>query len=225
MKYRIDGAFMQVVNIELNEGECVYAEAGAMTWMSDNMEMESELVGGIGAAIGRKFGSRESAFLINFKPSRGKGFVAFANDVPGKIIAFQLKTGESLICQKDAFLCSERSVKLSTFFRKKFGPGWFGGQGFILEKIEGPGTVWIALNGEIQEIRLEQGQKLKIDTSAVGLMEPAVRYDIQLVKGIKNMLFGGEGFFLATVEGPGKVWLQSANVSGLAGVMKRFLGK
>ncbi len=214
MKYRVDGTTMQTVTVELADGESVYSESGAMAWMSDNIDMQSEMRGGMGAALGRMF-TGESLFLVNFKSS-GKGVVTFASDFPGKIMPMQLKGGESIIAQKDAFLVAEQSVQLKTHFRKKFGAGLFGGEGFILQQISGPGTIFVALDGEITEMELKAGQKLKVDTGCVGMFEPSVKFDVEMMKGVKNMLFGGEGLFLATLEGPGKVWLQSMPVSNLA---------
>lgn len=222
MKYRIDGTTMQTVTIELDAGESIYSESGSMAWMSDNLEMKSEMRGGMGAALGRMF-TGESIFLIDFTAQGGKGTVTFASDFPGKILAFPLKEGQSLICQKDAFLVAEQKVQLKTHFRKKFGVGLFGGEGFVLQEISGPGTVFVTLDGEITEMNLKAGQKLKVDTGSLAMMEAGVKFDIEMLKGVKNILFGGEGLFLAVVEGPGKVWLQSMPISNLAGAIAHYI--
>ncbi|MBM3229788.1 TIGR00266 family protein [Candidatus Parvarchaeota archaeon] len=222
MKSRINGTTMQTVSIELEAGESVYAESGAMAWMSDNIDMVSEMRGGLGAGIGRLF-TGESLFLVNFTAQGNRGFVTFASDFPGKIMQFNLKQGESIICQKDAFLLAQQTVQLKTMFRKKLGVGLFGGEGFILQEISGPGTVFVALDGEITELVLKAGQRLKVDTGCIAMMEPSVKFDVQMQKGVKNMLFGGEGLFLATVDGPGKVWLQSMPVSNLAAAVAAYI--
>lgn len=222
MKFRIDGAVMQTVNVELEEGESVYSESGAMAWMSDNIEMKTEMKGGLMAGLGRMF-SGESLFLTNFTAKGGRGFVVFNSEYPGKIIKLELKEGQEMICEKDAFLVAQQSVKLSPHFRKKLGAGLFGGEGFILQKLTGPGVAFVNFSGEITEIELKAGQKLKVDTGCIAMMEPTVKFDIVRVPGASNILFGGEGLFLATVEGPGKVWLQSMPISSLAAQIRRFI--
>ncbi|VVC71613.1 Mitochondrial biogenesis AIM24 [uncultured archaeon] len=222
MKFRIDGTVMQVVNVELEDGESVYSESGAMGWMSANIEMKTESRGGIAAGIGRMF-SGESIFLTNFTAKGGKGFVAFNSEYPGKIIRLDLKAGEEMICEKDGFMAAQQTVKLSTHFNKKLGAGLFGGEGFILQKIAGPGTAFVNFSGEITEMALEAGQVLKVDTGCVAMFEPSVKFDIARVPGVKNMFLGGEGIFLATLEGPGKVWLQSMPISGLAGAIRKYI--
>lgn len=222
MKYRIDGTTMQTVTLELDANESVYSESGSMAWMTDNLDMKSEMRGGVGAALGRMF-SGESLFLVNYTAQGGKATITFASDFPGKILPLQLKQGQSVICQKDAFLLAEQTVQLKTHFRKKLGVGLFGGEGFILQEISGPGTVFVALDGEITEMTLKAGQKLKVDTGSLAMMEPGVKFDIEMLKGVKNILFGGEGLFLAVVEGPGKVWLQSMPVSNLASAVAAYI--
>lgn len=224
MKYRIDGNMMQTATVELGENESVYSESGSMAWMSDNIEMTSEMRGGVGAALGRAFAG-ESIFLVNLTAKGNKGFVTFANEFPGKILPLQLKKDQKMICQKDSFMAAEQTVHLKTHFRKKLGVGLFGGEGFVLQEISGPGTVFLTMDGEITEMTLKEGQKLKVDTGSLAMMEPTVKFDVEMMKGVKNMLFGGEGMFLAVLEGPGKVWLQSMPVSGLAMAVARFIPK
>lgn len=221
MQFRIDGSILQTVTVELENNETVFSESGSMVWMSDNVSMESEMKGGIGGALGRMM-SGESLFLIKFSAS-GKGIVTFANCFPGKILHFELKQGQQLICQKESFLAAQDSVTLKTHVKKKLGTGLLGGEGFILQKIAGPGNTFITIDGEVTEYELQQGQRLKVDAGCIAAMEPTVKFDITMMKGVKNMLFGGEGLFLATLEGPGKVWLQSMPVSKLAEVLTPHL--
>ncbi len=222
MKYRIDGTTLQTVTVELSKGELVYSESGAMAWMSDNIDMQSEMKGGMGGALGRMF-TGESLFLVNFTCLGEQGVVTFASDFPGKILALDLKAGQSMICQKDAFLFAEKNVQVKTHFRKKLGVGLMGGEGFFLQELSGPGLAFVSLDGEITEMELKPGQKLKVDTGCLAMYEPSVKFEVEMVKGVKNMIFGGEGLFLATVEGPGKVWLQSMPASSLAAVVAQYI--
>ncbi len=224
MKHKIEGGVMQILTLELGEGDEVFSESGAMSWMSDNVEMESYIRGGIGAGIGRMF-TGESLFLVKFRSSGGKGIVSFAPAFPGKIIPLGIAPGKEIICQKDAFLAAEESVKLETIFKKKLGVGLFGGEGFMLQKLTGTGMAFAEIDGEVFEMTLKAGEKMKIDTGAIALFEPTVKYDVQMVKGVRNMLFGGEGLFLATLEGPGKIWLQSMPASGLAQRILQYIPK
>ncbi|ODS37656.1 TIGR00266 family protein [Candidatus Altiarchaeales archaeon WOR_SM1_SCG] len=224
MKYKIRGTTLQVVDIELEKGESVYTESGGMSWMSPNLDMETNTKGGILSGIGRKFAG-ESLFMTTYTCSEGTGSITFVNEFPGKIIPLKLGEGETIIAQKDAFMCAESSVNLSVYFRKKLGAGLFGGEGFILQKLTGPGMVFIELAGEVTEYKLESGQVLKVDPGHIGLFEPTVDYDISRVKGIKNILFSGEGLFLATLKGPGSVWLQSMPISNLAAKVAKYVPK
>ena len=222
MKYRIDGTTMQVLHVELTPGDEVYTEVGGMAWMSDNIEMDTETKGGVLSGIGRMMAG-ESFFVNRYHVNEGQGTIAFAAEYPGSIVPIELKKGESRICQKDAFMCAEGNVKLEKHFQKKLGAGMFGGEGFILQKLTGPGMAFVDLSGEIIEMELDAGQRLKVDTGYIAMFEPQVKFDITRVKGVKNMLFGGEGVFLAILEGPGKVWLQSMPIQTLAARLSRFL--
>jgi uncharacterized protein (TIGR00266 family) len=215
MEYKIRGSIMQVVDVELNPGESVYTESGGMVWMSPNMEMTTNTRGGLMKGLGRMFAG-ESLFMNTYKCTEGKGIIAFANEFPGKVIELDLKAGQEIITQKDAFMFAESSVTMEMHFRKKLGAGLFGGEGFIMQKLTGPGKAFLELDGEITEYTLKEGQVLKVDPGHVGAFEPTVNFDVTMVKGVKNMLFGGEGLFLAQVTGPGKVWLQSMTVNHLA---------
>lgn len=215
MKYDIRGTVMQTVDVWLEPGEAMYTESGGMAWMSPNMGMETSGKGGLLKGLGRMM-SGESFFLTTYTCTQGQGLVTFASEFPGKILPFELQEGQSIVCQKDAFMCAQPSVDLSMHFRKKLGAGFFGGEGFILQKLTGPGTVFLEISGEITEYDLKQGQTLKVDQGHIGALEPTVEFDIARVKGLKNILFSGEGLFLATVTGPGKVWLQSMPLANLA---------
>ncbi len=222
MQYQIRGTTMQTVDVQLQQGETVYTESGGMAWMTSNIKMETGMKGGLMGAIGRGLAG-ESLFLVDYTCESGEGWVTFASEFPGKIVPLQLGPGESMICQKDAFMCAEKSVTLEMHFRKRLGTGLFGGEGFILQKLTGPGTAFVELAGEITEYELQPGQELKVDTGHIAMYQPSVDFDIETVKGIKNILFGGEGLFLARLRGPGKVWLQSMPVVNLASKIARYL--
>ena len=206
----------------LKAGDKVYCEAGALAWMSDNVKMETKAKGGIMKSLGRAL-TGESFFLVDYYVDEGDGLVSFAAEYPGKTIPFDLKAEESVIAQKDAFLVAENSVKMEVFLQKKLGAGIFGGEGFILQKFTGPGKAFASVGGEILSLDLEQGQRIKVNPGFVAAFQPQVGFDIQRIKGITNMLFGGEGLFLATLTGPGKVWLQTMPISHLAAKIREFI--
>jgi uncharacterized protein (TIGR00266 family) len=222
ISYRVDGTTLQVVTIELEPGEVIYSESGGMSWMTGNVEMKTHSGGGLGKMFKRAL-SGESLFITDFFVNQGRGTVAFANEFPGKIIPFDLRQGESLIVQKDAFMCAEKSVDMDMHFRKQLGTGFFGGEGFIMQRISGPGLAFIEVDGEVIEYDLQPGQQLKVDTGHLAAMEATVDFDVTMVKGFKNILLGGEGLFLASVRGPGKVWLQTMPMSKLAQKVAQFM--
>ncbi len=222
VSYRIDGTTLQVVTVQLQPGEVIYSESGGMSWMTGNVEMKTHSGGGLGKMLRRAM-SGESLFITDYFVKSGVGTVAFASEFPGKIIPFDLKPGESIIAQKDAFMCAEKSVDLEMHFRKRLGVGLFGGEGFIMQKLTGPGLLFIELDGEVVEYTLEPGQLLKVDTGHVAAFEPSVTFDVTMVKGFKNILFGGEGLFLAALRGPGKVWLQTMPMMKLANKMAQYM--
>jgi uncharacterized protein (TIGR00266 family) len=221
MNFTIEGNVMQTVAIDLAAGESVYSQTSTMCWMNDAIEMDTHTGGGFFAGLKRTF--MGGSFFVTHFTSRGQGHVAFAPRFPGTIIAPRLAAGESLICRKETFLCAEASIQLSLAFQKKFGAGFFGGDGFILQKVSGPGVVWLDLSGELIEKDLAAGEVLKVHAGHVGCFTPSVDFDISLVRGFKNLLFGGEGMFLATLKGPGKVWLQSMPIMNLAEEIARYL--
>lgn len=223
MEYQIIGTTLQAVILELDPGETVYSESGGMAWMSGNIQMSTSGRGGGLGGIFKRAITGESLFLNEFTSLGGKGIVAFASDFPGKIIPLALDTGQSMIVQKGAFLCAEKTVSLEVHFRKKLGAGFFGGEGFIMQRLTGPGVAFVCLDGEIVEYTLEPGQVLKVDTGHVAMYEPEVDFDVEMVKGFKNILLGGEGLFLTTLRGPGRVWLQTMPTMNLAKAVAPYI--
>lgn len=216
MEYKIIGTTLQAVILELDPGETVYSESGGMAWMSGNITMQTSGRGGGLGGVFKRAVSGESLFLVEYTSQGGKGIVSFASDFPGKIIPINLAQGQTMICQKSAFLCAEKTVGLDIHFRRRLGAGLFGGEGFILQKLTGPGVAFVCLDGEIVEYTLETNQLLKVDTGHVAMYEPTVSFDVEMVQGLSNIFFGGEGLFLATLRGPGRVWLQTMPTSNLA---------
>jgi len=224
MEYKIKGSVMQSLEISMNAGEAIYTESGGMAWMTDGIDMDTGTRGGIGKMLGRAL-SGESLFLTTYKASADGAMVTFAPESPGKIIDMPLAAGSSIIAQKDSFMCAEDSVQLEMHFRRKLGTGLFGGEGFILQKLTGPGVAFVEIAGEVVEYTLKPGQRIKVDTGHIAMYEPTVSYDLTTVKGIKNIFLSGEGLFLATLTGPGKVWLQTMPLSNLAGKLYSYMPK
>jgi uncharacterized protein (TIGR00266 family) len=215
--HKIIGDDMQIVEIELDPGEGVRAEAGAMMYMENGIEMQTSTGGGIFRGFKRMI-TGESFFITTFLYNgSGKGHVAFGAPYPGKVIPLELdKLGGSFLCQKDAFLCAARGVEIEVAFTKRLGAGLFGGEGFILQRLEGDGMAFVHAGGTIIKMELQAGETLRVDTGCLVAFAPSVNYDIQFVGGFKNALFGGEGIFLARLTGPGRVYLQSLPFSRLA---------
>lgn len=225
MRYEITGNVLPSVDIYLESGESVYTESGGMAWMTGQVEMDTSTRGGLLKGLSRKL-SGESLFMISYRAQGGPGMVTFAPKVPGRIMVFELGAGQSLICQRDAFLVAEESVDVDIHFRKRLGAGFFGGEGFILQKITGPGAVFLEIDGDVREYTLGSGERMDVNPGYIAFYEPTVDHNIRSVRGLKNVLFAGEGFFLATLEGPGKVWLQSMTIPSLARtILKHLPGK
>ena len=222
MEYIIHGTVMQTLDVQLRKGEAIYTESGGMAWMRGDISMETSTRGGIMAGVGRML-SGESLFMTTYTCQSSEGLIVFTPEVPGKVLAMTLTSGETLICQKDSFMCAQDSVKLEMHFRKKLGAGLFGGEGFILQKITGPGIAFIEIPGEVREYALTAGDEMKVDPGHIAMFEPSVNYDITRVKGLKNIFFSGEGLFLANLKGPGKIWLQSLPLSNLAAKLSRYM--
>ncbi|KAF0187532.1 MAG: hypothetical protein FD168_2534 [Desulfobulbaceae bacterium] len=228
--YQIHGNEMQFVEIELDPQESTIAEAGAMMYMSDGIQMETVFGDGSHASesggfmdkmlgAGKRLITGESLFTTVFTfMGRGKGKVAFAAPYPGKIIPLDLRNYNGrLICQKSAFLCAAKGVSIGIAFQKKIGVAMFGGEGFIMQKLEGNGLTFVHAGGTVIEKELQAGEVLRVDTGCLVALTQTVQYDIEFVGGVKSAIFGGEGFFFATLRGPGHVWLQSLPFSRLAG--------
>jgi len=224
MRYEIHGAILPSVDVYLQAGEAMYTESGGMAWMKGDIHMETSTRGGLLAGLGRSLAG-ESLFMTTYACRSGEALVTFTPEAPGRILVFELAAGQSLICQKDAFMAAQESVSLEMHFRKRLGAGLFGGEGFILQKLTGPGTVFLEISGDIRDYTLQSGEMMQVDPGHIALYEPTVDYDIQSVRGIKNVLFSGEGLFLATLRGPGKVWLQSMPIQNLAAKIGRYIPK
>jgi uncharacterized protein (TIGR00266 family) len=206
---------MQAVILTMGSGDVLRAEAGAMMFMTDAIEMDAKMEGGLLGGLKRTFLSGESFFITYFRCTGASGRVAFAGPYPGKIIPVELRS-QQLLCQKDSFLCAVGDVDISIAFTKRIGAGFFGGEGFILQKLEGTGQAFLHSGGTIVPMQLAPGERLKVDTGCLVAFDPTVDYDIVRVGGIKTSLFGGEGLFFAALTGPGRVWLQTLPFSRLA---------
>lgn len=222
MNYEIKGGNLPVVICSLDEGEMMITESGAMSWMSPNMKMETTSGGGLRKMFGRMM-SGEKLFQNHYTAMGGRGMIAFASSFPGSIMPVEIGPGREIIAQKTAFLASEAGVELSIFFRKNLGSGFFGGEGFIMQKLSGMGTAFLEIDGSVVEYELKPGQQIVVDTGYVAAMDGSVRMDIQEVPGLKNMFFGGEGVFNTLLTGPGHIWLQTMPISGTAAAMAPYL--
>ena len=220
MKYEIKGGVFPVVVCELESGEKMITEKGSMVWMTPNMEMQT--VGGGAGKMFSKVLSGESMFQ-NIYTAKGAGMIAFGSSFPGKILPLTVGPGQEYIMQNSAFLASEENVKLSIHFNKKAGAGFFGGEGFIMQKLSGSGVVFAEVDGDLVEYELGAGQQMVIDTGNVMGFESSVSIDIQQVKGLKNKLLGGEGFFNTVLTGPGKIWLQTMPISSVAMSIRPYI--
>ena len=216
LEYTIQGSNLQVIRLKLKPGQEVYAEAGKMVYKTANVSWETRMSGNtlgekIWGALKRKV-MGESLFLTYFRSS-GNGEVGFAGSYPGHIQPFELKAGQTILVQRDGFICAQSSAQLNIAFVKKLGAGLFGGEGFILEKLTGPGAVFIHGGGDFVEFNLQPGEVLQVDPGCLVAFDESVAYDIQLAGGIRTAIFGGEGLFLATMTGPGKVIVQSMTLA------------
>ena len=221
MKYQIQGETLPVVICQLESGETMITESGAMSWMSPNMKMETTSNGGAGKAFGRMF-TGESLFQNRYT-AQGNGMIAFASSFPGSIRAFEVGPGSEYIFQKKTFLAAEAGVNLSVHFQKKFASGLFGGEGFILQRISGNGIAFAEFDGHVVEYDLKPGQQLIVDSGYLAAMDVTCQMDIQTVPGLKNALFGGEGLFNTVITGPGHVWLQTMPIVSVAGAIRPYI--
>ena len=221
MRYQIVGEPLPVEICDVEAGEPLITERGSMSWMTPNMQMETS-AGGLGRALGRMF-SGESLFLNRYTARGGPGQIAFASSFPGSIRAVNIAPGSELIVQKSGFLASEATVELSIAFQKRMGAGFFGGEGFIMQRLSGHGTAFIEIDGYACEYELAPGQSMIVDTGYLAAMTASCTMDIVTVPGVKNMLFGGEGLFNTVVTGPGRIILQTMPVSAVAGSIQPFI--
>ena len=221
MRYNITGEPMPVVICDVDANESMITEKGSMVWMSPNMEMQTS-AGSLGKAFGRMF-SGESMFQNIYTAKGGPGMIAFASSFPGSIRAVDITPDRPIVVQKSGFLASEAGVELSVFFQKKGMAGFFGGEGFILQKLSGRGTASLEIDGSAVEYDLQPGQQIIIDTGNLAMLDATCTVDVQTVKGVKNVLFGGEGLFNTVVTGPGRVVLQTMPISNFAGAIAAIL--
>lgn len=221
MRYNIEGGTLPAVFIQLDPGETIISEVGARTWSRGPVATETRAEGGAGKAIGRMF-SGESLFMSRYT-AQGKAELAFTSSFPGRIIAKELRPGESIVCQKKAFMCATASVTLSIHFKKKLGAGLVGGEGFIMQRITGPGLAFMEIDGYCKEYDLAPGEQIICDTGVLAIMDASCQMDVQMVKGVKNAIFGGEGLFDTIVTGPGKVYLQTMTIPRLAGLIAPYI--
>jgi uncharacterized protein (TIGR00266 family) len=221
MNYRIEGGSLPVAILNLSAGEVVISESGGRSWMRGPVLTETTSYGGAKKVFSRMF-SGESLFMSRYT-AQGDAEIAFASSFPGNILVRELAPGESVICQKSSFLCGMGNLDISIHFQKKLGRGLFGGEGFIMQKITGPGIVFVEVDGYSPVYELAPGERLICDTGVVAMMDASCGFDIQMVKGAKNMFFGGEGFFDTVVTGPGKVYMQSMTIEHLASLIIPYI--
>lgn len=215
MRYEIFGETMPAVTVYLQPGESMITQSGGMSWMSDGIQMETNMRGGLGGAFGRML-TGESLFMATFTATRPGDEITFASTMPGQIRTFAIRPGYEIIAQKGAFLCAERGVQMSPYLTRGVRGGLFGGEGFVLQRISGEGMLFCEMDGSIRQIDLAPGERIRVDSGNIAAFEVTVGYSAEMVKGFKNILFGGEGLFLSTLTGPGRVWLQTMTVSELA---------
>lgn len=221
MQYEIKGTPFPVIICKLEPNETVCCQKGAMSWMSPNMQMSTNAGGGIGKMFSRAV-TGESIFQNKYTAVGGNGEIAFASTVPGNVLALDVSE-RTIVAQKSAYLASSPSVEMSVFFQKKIGAGFFGGEGFIMQKFDGKGIVFLEIDGSCVEYDLAAGESILVDTGYLAAMDATCSVDVETVKGVGNALFGGEGFFNTRVSGPGHVWLQTMPVSSLAGAVRPYI--
>ncbi|MBR3785358.1 MAG: TIGR00266 family protein [Firmicutes bacterium] len=222
MKYKLIGDNLPAVICEVEPGETLITESGAMAWMSPNMKMETTSNGGFGKALGRMF-SGDTLFQNRYTAQAGPGQIAFASSFPGSIRPVEIAPGKELIVQKRSFLASEATVNLSIHFQKKIGSGLFGGEGFIMQRLSGQGTAFIEIDGAAVEYQLEAGQSMIVDTGYLAAMDATCSMEIVTVPGLKNMFLGGEGIFNTVVRGPGKIVLQTMPIFNVASAVAPYI--
>jgi uncharacterized protein (TIGR00266 family) len=222
MRYEILGSTMPAVEVKMEAGESMFTQSGGMAWMTEGITMDTNLKGGLMKGIGRMFAG-ESLFMATYTANKSDATIAFASTVPGEIVPIDLSQRNGIICQKGAFLCAQPTVNLEITFTKKLSAGLFGGEGFILQEMSGQGIVFLEIDGDLIEKELAPGEVIKVDTGNVVAFDKSVNYEIETVKGIKNIFLGGEGLFLTKLTGPGKVLLQTQNFNEFAGRIMKLM--
>lgn len=223
MQYKLIGSTMPAVEVYFDApGESMYTQSGGMAWMSEGITMDSNMKGGFGKSIGRMF-SGESLFMATYRAERAGSMIAFASTVAGEVVPVNIGESGGMICQKGAFLCAQETVNLNVTFTKKLSAGFFGGEGLILQDISGTGMVFLEVDGDKVEKQLAPGEVIKVDTGNVVAFEKTVQYEIETVKGLKNIFLGGEGLFLTKLTGPGKVILQTQNFNEFVGRISEMM--
>ena len=221
MRYEIKGSPLPVVECTLEAGESIICEGGSMSWMSANMQMETS-GGGIGKMFSKAI-SGEKLFHNKYTATGSSGIIAFASSFPGNILAVEIAPGKEIVCQKSAFLAATPGVDVSIFFQKKLGSGFFGGEGFIMQKISGQGIVFLEIDGYVETKELAPGEQIVIDTGYLAMMSATCSMDVQMVKGVKNVLLGGEGLFNTVVTGPGTISLQTMPAYQVANSIRPYI--
>ncbi len=222
IKYEIQGGDLPVVICYPEAGQCLKTERGAMSWMSPNMKMSTNAGGGIGGVFGRMM-TGESIFMNEYRAEGGPGMIAFASSFPGSIIPYEVTPGNEIIVQKRGFLAMEDGLQLSVAFQKKLGAGFFGGEGFVMQKISGNGIVFLEIDGSCKKYELKEGQSIIVDTGYVAAYTGSCTMDVQTVKGFTNAVFGGEGLFNTVIKGPGTVYLQTMPIYGVANAIRPYI--
>lgn len=224
MKFEIFGGSFPAAEVTLNKDESVFTQSGAMAWADNDVEMSTNMEGGFLKSLGRMF-SGASLMFVTHTAKRDNSKVTFSSAFPGTIKEFKIDANHSYFAQKSAFLVADPGVNVDASVNKNFWAGLFGGEGFVLQQFTGDGSLLAEIDGSVQEIDLQEGQSVKVETGHVALFESTVQYDIQSVKGFKNIFFGGEGLFLVTLTGPGKVWLQTLTAHDMAEKLIPYLPK
>ena len=222
MEYQVKGTPFPALICKLNAGESIDCQKGAMSWMTPNMQMQTSAGGGIGKLLSRAV-SGESIFKNKYTAQRGAGEIAFASTVPGNIIPIEISASRQIVAQKSSYLASTPGVTMEIFFQKKIGAGFFGGEGFIMQKFSGEGTVFVELDGSVIEYTLDTGESMLLDTGYLAMMDATCSIDIQSTGGVGNALFGGEGLFNTKVTGPGRIWIQTLPINALAGAIQPYI--
>jgi uncharacterized protein (TIGR00266 family) len=222
IKYRIDGTVQQTLLVDLAAGQQIVSDAGGMSWMSRGVVMNTRSSGGIGGLL-KRAASGATLFLVDYVAQGGEGHVAFSADFPGKVLPIELGAGQSVVMHKHAFLCAEKTVQLDIFFNRRIGAGLFAGEGFILQKVTGPGAAFVELDGDAIEYHLKPGEVLRVEPGHVAMFDSSISFNIEMIQGFTNILMGGEGLFLATLTGPGRAWLHSLTPSKVAHRIAAYL--